>query len=117
MRIPAIEAVGQTFGRLTVLSIVGQKPNHGAVADCQCSCGSRRVYPVNKLELGVGLTVEVRFMKTVFGFAMGAFTMALAVCMHGGRGVIGALVLEVARHCNLGEGTMRGIGVVFGGGQ
>jgi hypothetical protein len=56
-------------------------------------------------------------MKTVFGFAMGAFTMALAVCMHGGRGVIGAMVLEVARHCNLGEGTMRGIGVVFGGGQ
>jgi hypothetical protein len=52
MRIPAIEAVGQTFGRLTVLSIVGQKPNHGAVADCQCSCESRRVYPVSRLRNG-----------------------------------------------------------------
>ena len=112
MRIPAIEAVGQTFGRLTVLSIVGFKTTKYKINHFLGV-----FYPVNKLELGVGLTVEVRFMKTVFGFAMGAFTMALAVCMHGGRGVIGAMVLEVARHCNLGEGTMRGIGVVFGGGQ
>lgn len=45
--------IGEKFGKLKVLSIVGRSDNnYNYFAICECDCGTRRKFDLNKLRLG-----------------------------------------------------------------
>lgn len=46
------DLTGERFGKLTVLSVAGQKKNHETLWLCRCDCGNEHVFGIGKLKNG-----------------------------------------------------------------